>query len=47
MKIGIATGINCKPICWNENPIITIANEKKITFKIFFGQRAFAQLKFD
>jgi hypothetical protein len=47
MKIGITTGINRKPICWNENLVITIANEKKITFKIFLGQRAFAQLKFD
>ena len=33
MKIGIATGINCKPICWNENSKITVANQKSYLLK--------------
>jgi hypothetical protein len=45
MKIGIATGINCKPICWNENSIITTANEKKNNFQNILGPERICSIK--
>jgi hypothetical protein len=44
MKIGITTDINCKPIYWNENPIITVAN-KKMNFQNILGPEGICSIK--